>query len=454
MGSNLGSPSRQAPILNFKSVMDDRPVPSSAPDPAAVSSQVITGCTDGASQQSSEALKTDTKPTEDTADFIEVHDNPDDESDLDIVISNLQTAALKVMSGHTNYSSLENKLGAGVDLDAAIQFCSDALDLRRFKQERDAADLDRGIALLREAQSLWSVPISGLPYHHVLINLGAMLYHRFEERGAAADLDGAIELAKQALSVDGPLPMDTALTSMMLFVSTTMHWTVTWLIWTWQFNFSAKHWKCYPPDQIHRGVILHGISTLLLHKHENCSEAQVLPDEDVDVLREASAYISYPLAFRMRVSTAWALRAGVTNHKSALEAYEAAIGLLPQLSMLGLDIRSRQKALTTDYNVGLASDAAACASWGDLNEKAVELLDAGRSVFWSQAQQLHISLDDLKSAPPALAQRIFALAKELERGSYRDVSPMFPPPDGNVTLQKKMYTSVGSIWPGLHASDS
>ncbi|KAJ7606437.1 hypothetical protein B0H17DRAFT_1119610 [Mycena rosella] len=105
-----------------------------------------------------------------------------------------------------------------------------------------------------------------------------------------------------------------------------------------------------------------------------------------------------------------------------LEAYETSVELLPQQAMLGLDIQSRRKALTLDLTIGLATDAAACAS--RLNEigKAVEFLEAGRSVFWSQALQLHTSLDDLEAVHPELAERIRNISKELEVGSHRAVS--------------------------------
>ncbi|KAJ7631531.1 CHAT domain-containing protein, partial [Mycena rosella] len=118
----------------------------------------------------------------------------------------------------------------------------------------------------------------------------------------------------------------------------------------------------------------------------------------------------FPCFQRLKAATTWAQHADKNNHDSALEAYETSVELLPQ------------QALTLKSTIGLATDAAACAS--RLNEigKAVEFLEAGRSVFWSQALQLHTSLDDLEAVHPELAERIRNISKELEVGSHRAVS--------------------------------
>ena len=62
-------------------------------------------------------------------------------------------------------------------------------------------------------------------------------------------------------------------------------------------------------------------------------------------------------SLRFRAAISWAHDAD-HHHQPALDAYEAAIELLPRLAMLGLDLQSRQQALTMGSD-GLAHDAAA-----------------------------------------------------------------------------------------------
>jgi hypothetical protein len=83
------------------------------------------------------------------------------------------------------------------------------------------------------------------------------------------------------------------------------------------------------------------------------------------------------------IAQRWAYYADLYQHPSAIEAYDAALLILPQLAALSLDIQSRHKALTAGSD-GLARRAARCAIREGHLDKAVEYLDTGRAVFWSQ----------------------------------------------------------------------
>ena len=122
---------------------------------------------------------------------------------------------------------------------------------------------------------------------------------------------------------------------------------------------------------------------------------------------------------RFHTAKLWAQHAESHDDPSALEAYRAAIGLLPRLAMLGLDLRSRHKALLTGTD-GLARNAAACAIQSGLYGEAIELLEAGRAVFWSQALQLRVPIDDLRVVAPQLAQSLTEISFQLEQGSVTD----------------------------------
>lgn len=118
----------------------------------------------------------------------------------------------------------------------------------------------------------------------------------------------------------------------------------------------------------------------------------------------------------------WTQTAAKYNHTSSLAAYWAAVSLLPRVAALHLDLLSRQQILSTAKGTTLASDAAACAVGMGKYTIAVELLEAGRSIFWSQALHLRTPLDDLATIWPDIAAKLTNLAKKLEQASFRDTS--------------------------------
>jgi hypothetical protein len=114
--------------------------------------------------------------------------------------------------------------------------------------------------------------------------------------------------------------------------------------------------------------------------------------------------------------------AGRNNqHNSAINAYNAALQALPQLAALTLDIQSRQKALT-DGSDGLARNASRCAIQTGQLGKAIEFLEAGRTIFWSQLLSLHSPFDKLRNIAPDLADQLQQIAIALELGSYSNMS--------------------------------
>ncbi|KAK7456975.1 hypothetical protein VKT23_010278 [Stygiomarasmius scandens] len=112
--------------------------------------------------------------------------------------------------------------------------------------------------------------------------------------------------------------------------------------------------------------------------------------------------------------------------RCALEGYDKAISLLGQVTSIGISSSSRLAQLFTVPR-GLASDAAACAfslSERDASKssiylgKAVELLDQGRTILWSQAAQLQADLDVLREQQPEIAQELQRVSEELKDAAF------------------------------------
>jgi hypothetical protein len=123
--------------------------------------------------------------------------------------------------------------------------------------------------------------------------------------------------------------------------------------------------------------------------------------------RQATRVQAGPAARRLSVARAWGQFAADRGMMPEAEAgLTAAVELLPLQAWHGLRQHTRQNFLAG--RAGLASDAAACAISARHPEHAVELLEQGRAVLWSQALLLRGDLDDLRSEHSDLADRLDA----------------------------------------------
>jgi hypothetical protein len=139
----------------------------------------------------------------------------------------------------------------------------------------------------------------------------------------------------------------------------------------------------------------------------------------LDALQASVAHEYAPTLQRFHVAKRWIRIADLSQ--CPLEAYQAAISLLPRIVTLDLDLRSRQEALTSGID-GLARNAAASAIQSGEYDKAITFLEEGRSIFWSQALQLRTPLADLESEAPSLVKEFKDLSHALEQGSQREAS--------------------------------
>jgi hypothetical protein len=96
----------------------------------------------------------------------------------------------------------------------------------------------------------------------------------------------------------------------------------------------------------------------------------------------------------------------------ALEALSAAVDLLPLRAWRGLDRSSQERHLRKC--VGLAPAAAAAALETHQPERAIELLEAGRSVLWGQFLETRGDLSELAAISPALVARLGQVRLELD----------------------------------------
>jgi hypothetical protein len=134
-------------------------------------------------------------------------------------------------------------------------------------------------------------------------------------------------------------------------------------------------------------------------------------------LLEASGTETAPAFVRLRAAAGLGQLAASRDvgSRSALQGYQTAIGLLPVLAWRGLDRVSRER-LIAEFPL-LASNAGACAIAADRSALAVELLEQGRAVLWSQLLETRSDLADLDGADHQTALRLRELRNIFDVGA-------------------------------------
>ncbi|KAJ7653759.1 CHAT domain-containing protein [Mycena rosella] len=338
-----------------------------------------------------------------------------DFKDLEEAIE-LHRAALALCPSHGDY--LNNLAGA-------VQ--------ERFEQKNDIRDLEEAIKLHRAALTLCPAPHSNRGTS--LSNLAVAVKTRFQQKGDLKDLEEAIGLLKESLKLYPASHPNYGgyLNNLARVLETQFKQKGDIEDLEEAVKLYREALELFPAPHPDRGTTLTNLGCLLADRYRS-----MLLDDDLNasmlVLQEASTYLySSPLK-RLHHTHTWARIAAQHGHSSALAAYCSIIDLLPQIAALHLDVVSRQSILT-DYN------------------GAVKLLEASRSIFWSQALHLRTQFNLLKTTDPKLAFELKRLAKELEIASFRDTSRPHGPDNQEKVIAIEaagaQYRQVNKDWDTL-----
>ncbi|KAJ7433804.1 CHAT domain-containing protein [Mycena latifolia] len=267
-------------------------------------------------------------------------------------------------------SSLANALLTKLEHNRQIQG-----QVEHEEGRKESRDLQKIIELQREALNL---SVSHADRSDTLNNLANVLHVKFNWNGGFEALEESIMLCREALMLR-----------------------------------SSPHSK--------RGSSLASLASVLATRYKHKPSPGDLT-ACIFHAQEASSYLYATPLDQLRYARTWGQIAAELDHDSALVAYRQAINLLPQIAALHLDVVTRHSVLSILQASQLASEAAACAINKADYGAAVELLEASRSVFWSQAIQLQTPINQLEHAHPQLASELKQLKKQLEQASFRDTS--------------------------------
>ncbi|KAG0706232.1 CHAT domain-containing protein [Suillus ampliporus] len=307
------------------------------------------------------------------------------EQDLDEGIV-LQREALAFRPvGHPDRSSSLNSLGNELST--------------RFEHRGNDQNLDEAIVLQREALAL--CPVGHLHRSMSLSNLADKLHTCFSHRGNDQDLDEAIVLDREAMALRpvGHPNRSESLNNLANGLCTRFEHRGN----AQDLNDSLVHLRSaltlltqHHPRQL---IVNSSLSSVYLLFHRSALDFTGQDTDSLDAamhhLKAAANSVSGNLRLRLRESLRWVHHAAQHAHGTELEAYSTSMHLLDVYMSATASVSSRHNAMK-EFPRTLAVDAASCAlRRGDVYH-AVELLEQGRTLIWTQMARLRTPLDSLQ----------------------------------------------------------
>ena len=126
------------------------------------------------------------------------------------------------------------------------------------------------------------------------------------------------------------------------------------------------------------------------------------------------SYATVPTRFEFACH--WADTAQSSGHHSLLTAYETSMSLMQSSLIFAQTSRFQNMRLAEKHDIHEKTPlnfASHCISAGHL-ERAIEVLERGRALIWSDMRGLRTSTDRIRAADPALADKLTAINQELE----------------------------------------
>ncbi|KAH9010138.1 CHAT domain-containing protein [Lactarius hengduanensis] len=160
-------------------------------------------------------------------------------------------------------------------------------------------------------------------------------------------------------------------------------------------------------------ILLRGTAWLGLRQHYE-EAMQLAPkladDESGEVFR------------RFKISHSWAHHARLYAHSSISTAYKTTMSLMQETLIFTPTLHTQHFRLVNmpRESEGLPSDYASYQIETDLHKSAVETLERGRALLWSEMRGLRTSTDQLHAADPALADKFAAINRKLDETETGD----------------------------------
>ncbi|TFK18595.1 hypothetical protein FA15DRAFT_249782 [Coprinopsis marcescibilis] len=355
-----------------------------------------------------------------------------DLKDMDEAIRYRKRAVELTPQGHPELPSFLNNLGAALS--------------RRFESTGELTDIDEAISAQRKAVEMSPPGHAEVPMR--LSNLGNSLQRRFRITRALMDIVEAITTLQQAVDLSPPDYAE--LPSLLNNLGT-----------AYQRRFQYGHM----PD-INEAIRYQLLAVELCQvghaslpgRYKNLANSfkfrleRTKSQQDVDnsiKYYKISATISGPPSVRLEAASNWATLSSQhypTSHDT-LDAYDTAIRLISLVAGLEQTIHNRQLKLRDISGLTLKAAAAACALGRP--DRALEWLEQGRCLVWSQLNQLRPPLDELRLHDKDLAERIAVTSRALESAGSRSAERPDPSKGKSAEDEALTHVQLANEWEDL-----
>jgi len=278
-----------------------------------------------------------------------------DVSDVSEAISAQQRAVQITPDGHANMPGRLNDIGISY--------------LARFEHTGDVSDVSEAISVLRQAVQLIPNSHPNMPGLNSLENL---FHSRFEHTGDVSDVSEAISVQQRAVQIT-------------------------------------------PNGHADIPGLLNSLGNTFRSRFERTGNISDLYTATSTFRKLATTF--GPLSTRLYAAQQWAQLSQISRLSETLMAYGVAVDLITQIACLDRTIQQRHVDLIKISN--LTTSAVLVAFALGKVEKALDWLEQGRCLVWSQLNQLHTPLDHLRTHNKLLARQFSEFSGALEMGSRR-----------------------------------
>ncbi|KAI0083340.1 CHAT domain-containing protein [Irpex rosettiformis] len=330
--------------------------------------------------------------------------------DLESAIKLLTCAAELTPDGHPNEPSCLNNLANSL--------------VRRYDRTRDLEDLEKAIAHQSRAVDLTPGGHPDKPSY--LNNLGSMLQTKFERSRSLDDLDQAITHLTNAVSLtperhpDKPRSMHNLSNSLRERFNEACNAPDL----EEAIRCSTCSVELLPKNHAARAPMLRLLGglfdTRLYSPHAQADDATHAMDAFLEAMQHPN---SHPLE-RLRACRQYTNLLSEFPHLfttpprlALLDAYKYALGLIPRCIWLGNNVRGRYASNELPVIGTVVNNAVTAVISAGEYGLALEWLETGRAVVWSQALQLRAPLDGLRRLHPQLADYLYSVSQALQHAA-------------------------------------
>jgi tetratricopeptide (TPR) repeat protein len=379
---------------------------------------------------------------------------PNDDPDKPFCLNNLGLSLLARFEWLGNVADLDNCIE---QQRVAVSLTSDShpekpgrlsslgISLRaRFERLDNIEDINDAVTSLGEAVDLTPSNHPEKPIH--LNNLGNSFMTRFQRFGKVADIDNGIARQQAALDLtpDGHPNKPTSLSNLGGYLL--IRFNLFGNLEDMDRGVSRNQEAVDLTPESHPRWSLHSIhlanSYWTRFSRLNDSRDAELAISHLSIVAMSS---TAPPTARFQAAERWTITASSINHHSILVAYGCAVDLMPRVAWLGLPIPDRHQRLIEMG--GITRDAAAAAISYEKYDKALEWLEQGRSVVWTQILQLRTPVDELREIDPELADRLVQASQLLDQASSK--TNLFDTSARSMEEEGRRYRALTIEWESI-----